>query len=171
MCLKQGDSLFDHMNKLCTRHSSTVKFITFLLCVWKAMSNSKGANPTPLFCCATCLVWQQQHWSQWWKHFVFLYWSHWSTHPQKMVTSWEMNGFYFSIILQSWNESLYLTLSLLRGNPLQHPFSSLSFFLFVLSFSFPFFLSTRMIDNWCSRRSFFFSPFVLVSGLMQCLLD
>lgn len=40
--------------------SYAVKDIIFLLHVSKTAANSMEANPTPLFCCAECLVRQQQ---------------------------------------------------------------------------------------------------------------
>lgn len=52
------------------RDSYAVKNIIFLLHVSKDPANSREANPCPLFCCIVCLVRQQQHWSQWRKHFV-----------------------------------------------------------------------------------------------------
>lgn len=44
------------------------------------------------------------------------FWSHRSTHPQKGVMSCQMNGFYSSVILRSWHETLYPTLFLLRNS-------------------------------------------------------
>lgn len=45
------------------------------------------------------------------------FWSRWSSHPQKVVMSCEMNGFYSSVILRSWHETLYPTPFLLRNTP------------------------------------------------------
>lgn len=66
-------------------------------------------------------------------------WSRCSSHPQKVVMSCEMNGFYSSVILRSWHETLYPTPSLL-GTPPYH----LLFF---------FFKHER--SDRCSERCFF----------------
>lgn len=49
------------------------------------------------------------------------FWSRRSSHPQK-VMSCEMNGFYSSVILRSWHETLYPTPFPLRSTP-PNPFS------------------------------------------------
>lgn len=91
-------SLSDHIYTQCTG-TGRLLMILNLYCMFKKKKKLANSYPRTSLC---YIVRQKQHWNRWRKHFVLLFFrSHWGSHPQEVVMSCEMNGFYSSVILRS----------------------------------------------------------------------
>lgn len=127
--------------------------ILYFYCVFQKLQPVAG-RLIPLLCsdAFVCLVRQQQHW-RWRKHFVLF------LKPLKLTSSkggdvmWnEWLLFLSNFTILAWNLISYPIP--IKEHPPPPP---------------PFFNKRDLID--VQKDVFFFFPFVLVSGLMQCLLD
>lgn len=120
--LPQAKSLtvWPYIYKLCTKTVVLLRILYFY-CVFQKLQPITG-RVIPLLCSAVLYVLSDRSSTEAnGGNILSSFWSHRSSHPQKVVMSCEIIGFYSSVILRSWHETLYPTPFLLR-NPTTTPF-------------------------------------------------